>query len=268
VVPKAMCDALVRAINHYTGLEFLEQTQARDKVQSPDAPEKERKTHHVGNYFPALKHSPLVMNLLEQTASYSLVESLIGEGNVVKPHGAQLALRHPTTDLDPVATLVQQNASPIFNSFSNEEYHIDGKSKYGQRTGPINNFTLLVGIFLKDVSEPNSGNFVVYPGTHITHAQKFKEVGPQSFFQEPTMPKWFAYNPALPRPRQITGKAGDILIAHYLLGHTVAPNSSPDVRYKIYFRVQSKHLKQHQLKSMTEPWLDWPGITPLLSKQE
>lgn len=40
----------------------------------------------------------------------------------------------------------------------------------------------------------------------------------------------------LPQPRQLTPRAGDALLAHYMLGHGIAENTSPDIRYTVYFR--------------------------------
>lgn len=40
----------------------------------------------------------------------------------------------------------------------------------------------------------------------------------------------------LPQPRQLTPSAGDAVLAHYMLGHGIAENTSPDIRYTVYFR--------------------------------
>jgi len=73
----------------------------------------------------------------------------------------------------------------------------------------------------------------------------------------------------LPPPLQIRANAGDIIIAHYLLAHTIAPNCSGNIRYQVYFRVKSirdevssekKMNEGHDPESMRDAWRDWDGM--------
>ena len=74
---------------------------------------------------------------------------------------------------------------------------------------------------------------------------------------------YFKTDPKLPAPRQVCGKKGDVVICHFLLGHTVSPNYSPDIRYKTYFRVSANTLFKHKTESMVELWQDWLGMKEL-----
>jgi hypothetical protein len=41
--------------------------------------------------------------------------------------------------------------------------------------------------------------------------------------------------------QQVTGRAGDLLLAHYLLGHNMGGNTSTTTREVVYFRLRSKN---------------------------
>ena len=43
--------------------------------------------------------------------------------------------------------------------------------------------------FLKDLPAENSGNLIVYPGSHWKHASYFKRDGPLSFLDGEGMPR-------------------------------------------------------------------------------
>ena len=67
---------------------------------------------------------------------------------------------------------------------------------------------------------------------------------------------------------QVTAKAGDLVLAHYQIAHSIAPNSSPHIRYVVYFRV---HAKSHppntfHASAMTDIWQDWAGMRPLVEE--
>ena len=42
----------------------------------------------------------------------------------------------------------------------------------------------------------------------------------------------------LPDPVPVTGRAGDAVLCHYQLAHTAGPNTSPHIRYAVYFRLE------------------------------
>ncbi len=51
-----------------------------------------------------------------------------------------------------------------------------------------------------------------------------------------------------------------MVLAHYLLSHSVAPNASPNVRYAIFFRLTHVDHARQKWESMADPWLQWEGI--------
>jgi hypothetical protein len=53
------------------------------------------------------------------------------------------------------------------------------------------------------------------------------------------MPALHEKLPIVSKPLQIIAEAGDVLVAHSSLPHSVAPNISSSIRYALYFRVNS-----------------------------
>ncbi|WP_051343673.1 hypothetical protein [Alicyclobacillus herbarius] len=106
----------------------------------------------------------------------------------------------------------------------------------GVPKGTIQNFTMLVGVYLSSVRQENAGNFTVWPGTHRIFEKYFREHGAESLLDG--MPKV-----DMPKPLQLMVEPGDVVFAHYELAH--APNISPNVRYAIYFRVTHREFDRN-----------------------
>jgi hypothetical protein len=133
-------------------------------------------------------------------------------------------------------------------------WHIDGlpAEDSGVPMGDIRNFTLLVGVCLQDVTTELAGNLVVYPRSHHIMQSYFRERGfdeaKRGLTSLPALP--------LPEPVQVTCRAGDCVICHYSLCHSVAPNASPDIRYMTYFRINVRAEGQHHPEPMLNIWTD------------
>ena len=95
---------------------------------------------------------------------------------------------------------------------------------------------MLAAIFLTDESTPDRGNLWVWPGSHRGHQQLFRDrgvdvlkaVSGHAIMLDP--PAWFG-----PGEPLIAGR-GDVLLAHYLLGHNIGGNTSADTRRILYYR--------------------------------
>ncbi|KAL9654002.1 hypothetical protein ABK040_014211 [Willaertia magna] len=217
---------------------------------------------NFGNFFPALKRSPLLTDLVNLTEVYSLCESFLGESNIKSIFSGQIALRHPTTQDIPLEFLVNNNNLNQLEEWNGNIYHIDGKNDgYNSiKEGEIDNFDILVGVILKDIPSEYSGNLLAFPKTHLKHA-KFFSKGQEAldeFLEGTNMPKAFQFNPKEePFPKQICGKAGDVVFCHFLLGHSVAPNLNLDTRYQVYFRIQCKDFQKTKTESLSQLWLHW-----------
>ena len=224
VVPRAMLDAALRAINSSVG----------DGMNVD-----EMMTFRSRSYCPELQDAPVITDLLYRTPAWKLAESAIGTGRIDPPATAQIALRFPSL----------QDPPP------EPDGHLDGvhSPHNGVPKGEIRNFTMLVGIYLSDVPNPYAGNFTVWPATHRAFERYFREHGAEALLAG--MPPI-----DLPRPRQITGAAGDIILAHYQIAHTAAPNVSPHTRYAVFFRLRHVDHPSFRPEAMTDIWLEWEGL--------
>lgn len=186
-------------------------------------------------FFSQIDRSPEIMGLLFDTTLWPACEELIGEGRLKRPKSAQVALGFPTVD-----------ESVVFNG---KESHIDGFPK-GRR---IQTFTLCVCVLLSDVPGEFQGNFKVFPGTHALSADYLRRHGYRRVNQDLAGRQY-------PAVERITGKAGDAVICHYNLIHAREWNSSPNIRYAVFFRLERLDHRSRWKKALTDLWLEWDGI--------
>jgi hypothetical protein len=69
----------------------------------------------------------------------------------------------------------------------------------------------------------------------------------------------------LPAPEQFTGQAGDAALVHYQIGHGIAGNASPDIRYAIFFRLKHVDHDHYQWECMTDIWKEWEGMEEIVN---
>jgi hypothetical protein len=112
--------------------------------------------------------------------------------------------------------------------------HIDGHAP-GQ--DPPFSFTLLAGVLLTDQRSPQSGNVWVWPGSHLEHEKLFHERGTRILLETGGHPTALEPPVMLGPPTEIRGNRGDLLLAHFLLGHNKGGNTSEQVRRTIYYRL-------------------------------
>jgi len=224
-IPQKLVNAALFAINNSLGLHGM---------HPDDLP-----TLRAQSYCPELTSTPAITDLFFASPLHSLCESAFGEGNVLPITGGQIALRFPGAW--PKSIVIKP--------------HLDGLATRdnGVTPGVIANFTALVGVFLSDVSETDMGNLAVWPGTHHAYEKYLQTHGAASLL-DGTPPI------DLPSPEPIRARAGDAVICHYQLGHSVIPNLSPHVRYAIFFRISHRELNDHRVEVLTDIWRDWPGI--------
>lgn len=223
VVPRALLDDALRAINASVG----------DGMNRDEMP-----SFRTLSFCPELREQPVIRDLFAATPLRETCEELLGVGNA-RYGGGQIALRFPL---------------PL--GFPTEKarlgWHLDGVPfpNNGVAPGTLGSFTMLIGVLLSDLPHENSGNFTVWPGSHRVLETHF-----QHYETEEATEK--LYESDMGAPRQITGKAGDVVLCHYQIAHGVAPNWSPHVRYAIFFRV--KHPRHDELKpqQLRDLWLEW-----------
>jgi hypothetical protein len=208
-------------------------TERIDEVVSADPPPADTRGNHF--YFLETKGEPALLAPLTDSPAFGLAEQLAGAGNLDVPWQVQIALNIPPFQHRPgIPHIDASNPEPI--------------------DGPIRGtFTLLAGILMTDQLTENSGNLWVWPGTHLRHAAYFREHGPQRFCAYPPID--------LPEPEQVTGRAGDLLLAHYLLGHNIGGNyESEQTRRALYFRITAPDHAAHRGEFLQDPWYDYPPL--------
>lgn len=192
-----------------------------------------------------------ILNLFNLSDARSYAESLIGPGRVAAPLGAQIALRFPELGepREPLGT----------------EWHTDG-----MRQGLLHPFSLLVGVTLSDVREPNAGNLTVFPESHINLQHLLRENGMLDGYADQCVKAESVWGegtlPDLGTPVQLLASRGDIVLAHPNLAHRGGLNFSPDVRYQIYFRLKHVEYTALQPQAHENLWIDLEGLHDLVEK--
>jgi ectoine hydroxylase-related dioxygenase (phytanoyl-CoA dioxygenase family) len=112
--------------------------------------------------------------------------------------------------------------------------HIDG-----HRPGldPPASFTMLAGVFLTDQHATQTGNLWVWPGSHIGHQALFRERGPKVLSENSGHATMLEPPADFGAPVEVRGRRGDLLLAHFLLGHNKGGNTADHVRRTIYYRL-------------------------------
>lgn len=224
-VPRLLLDEALRAIYHSLG----------KRGMHPD----ELPMLRSQTYCRELTTAPVVTDLFHATPLRSLCESVLGEDAFWPVERGQIALRFPTFADPPPAP----------------QPHLDGMASpnNGVEPGSFGNFSALLGVLLSDVPQPFMGNFCVWPGSHLLYEKFFQEHGVEKFLEG--LPPV-----ALPSPQQITGRAGDVILCHYQLGHCAAANVSPHVRAAVFFRLEHRAHNEHRREVLADIWRDWPGV--------
>ncbi|MCX5662979.1 MAG: phytanoyl-CoA dioxygenase family protein [Planctomycetota bacterium] len=229
LIPPAMVRAARRAINHSLGDRGMNQS--------------ELSTLRSQTYCREVTNQPVIVDLYHRTPAIDAAESLVGKGKLRPTGSGQIALRFPT--------LADPPGKP--------HPHVDGMytPHNGMKEGTIGHFTMLVSVVLSDLPEPDMGNFTVWPGTHRLYESYFREHTPQSLLKG--MPPV-----EMPPPTQIIASAGDVVITHYQLAHSVAPHTGPDIRYAIFFRLYHVDHDQIGWRCMTDIWAEWDGMRAVI----
>jgi len=193
------------------------------------------------NYFAAATRAPALAALLTGSPAFGLAEALTGTGTLEAPRQVQVALNIPPFSHRPGMG------------------HIDGFPP--EPDGRAGTFTMLAGVLMSGQREQDAGNLWVWPGTHLTHARYFRAHGPDAFFAAGGYPPI-----RLPEPEQVTGQAGDLVLAHYLLSHNIGGNTSAAIRRAVYFRIKRSGHAARWREFLADPWLDYDTVRDRLER--
>jgi hypothetical protein len=164
---------------------------------------------------------------------------------LVAPHHLDHALDHIQVALN-VPPYAHRPGAP----------HIDGHRPHEA----IGSFTMLAAIFLSDETTPDRGNLWVWPGSHRGHQQLFRErgvdvlttVSGHAIMLDP--PVWFGPGEPLLAAR------GDLLLAHYLLGHNIGGNTSAATRRILYYRLAAHGHAERWADTFLDPFTEYPSL--------
>ena len=221
LVPAPRIAAALKAINHSVG---------------SGLPPDQVAVYRSRSFCPELQRARVILDLFHETPARTVTESLLGRIEDVR--SGQIALAFP--QMEPPA--------PAYP-------HLDGlhTPTNGVPAGEVRSFTLLVGVILSEVSAPGAGNLTVWPGSHRLYESYFRERGPRSLLEG--MPPV-----TLSDPVEVTGRPGDVVLCHYQLAHAVGANTSPAIRYAVYFRVKSRGHDGRRWECLIDVWKEWPGL--------
>jgi hypothetical protein len=136
--------------------------------------------------------------------------------------------------------------------------HIDG---HGPGMDEPHSFTMLAGVLLTDQTGEQAGNLWVWPGSHLDHARLFRERGPTLLMAAGGHASPTALT--TPRPVPVRGSRGDLLLAHYLLGHNKGGNTEPWERRTIYYRLAAAGHSARWASTFTDPWTEYEPLRAL-----
>jgi hypothetical protein len=191
-------------------------------------------------YFCSPSRLPAADAALRQSEALALAEQLVA------PHGLDHALDHIQVALN-IPPHRHRPGGP----------HLDGHRPEQERPG---SFTMLAAIFLGDESFPDSGNLWVWPGSHLVHQQMFAERGTRSLLAVSGHTLSLDGPPALADPHPILANRGDLLLAHFLLGHNIGGNITNRTRRILYFRLSCPGHQQHWEETFLNAFTEYPPI--------
>ena len=139
--------------------------------------------------------------------------------------------------------------------------HVDGISPPSD-DGTPGTFSLLAGAWLTDHSDPDHGNLWVWPGTHLRFGAYLARHGADALARLHPGP----YPPIeLGEPQQVTGPAGSVLLAHYLLGHNIGGDdrsAGAAMRQVVYYRLQAAGHRGRWREAVADPLSEFRVASP------
>lgn len=207
--------------------------QYRQELTRDDIP-----AHTQRTFVPSLRNHPEILALYAETDAAQLASDLLGATSPVTT--TQIQIRVPEADFPGVQ---QEKAM-----------HVDGVACPHLDPRELRTFSLLVGVVLSDISDPQCGALHYLPGGHLAMAHWFADEWSLGMTEQ--------VPPEIDRERgtPLLGEPGDVLLMHHLVPHSVARNLMPFPRVMAYFRVSHPDHAGRRLEALRDPWLDYPTL--------
>ena len=139
--------------------------------------------------------------------------------------------------------------------------HIDGHGYRQPDHEPTpDSFTLLAGIFLGDETTVDRGNVWVWPGSHLVHERLFRERGTDVLMANGGHVTMLDRPPPLGEPVPVLGHAGDLLLAHFLLGHNSGGNLTDRTRRMLYYRLGCPDHRSRWAATFTDAFAEFAPL--------
>lgn len=203
-----------------------------------DPPPPQTRGHHF--YFLPPAHLPAAQDALCRSEALGIAEELVRPHRLEHGQGhIQIALNIPPYDHRP--------GGP----------HLDGHRPEQDRP---QSFTMLAAIFLCDESFPDSGNLWVWPGSHLVHQRLFAERGVGALL--PVSGHTLSVDDPLqlPEPRPLLARRGDLLLAHFLLGHNIGGNLSRRTRRVLYYRLSCAGHEKRWARTFLDAFAEYEPV--------
>lgn len=220
---------------------------------------------------------PAVTDLFNASGIPEVLMKLLGCKKPPRQGAGQLALRFPGDACRP-----GRQAPPGHLNGHRKHWHIDGCPNnfikgMTDHYGKIRNFDCLIGVLLSPVRQPLSGELCCYPGSHDELSDYFRtDNNLKDVAKTGKLPTGGATDNIFKhKPEACLGEPGDVFMANYMTAHFIAPNTSTNIRYAVYFRTSGPHFREMSdfSESMLQPWRNWPlmggmGIAKTKTKKE
>jgi hypothetical protein len=181
---------------------------------------------------------------LRESGALGLAEEL------VEPHGLEHAFDHIQIALN-IPRFAHRPGGP----------HVDGHRPELASPG---SFTMLAAIYLSDESAPDSGNLWVWPGSHLVHESLFSTRGPRALLDTSGHTGLLEDPPPLVNPQPVLARRGDLLLAHFLLGHNTGGNTSSRTRRVLYYRLQCPGHPGRWDETFRHAWTEYAPVRRVL----
>lgn len=189
-------------------------------------------------FAPELGSHPDLLNLFHDSGVAALVTELLPDIQPVTT--TQIQIRVPDHKLpQPVKAM-----------------HVDGVACPHLDPNELRTFTLLAGVVLSDITNPDGGALHYVPGGHLTMADWFRTQWAIGMTDQ--VPPQVDAEHGIP----FLGKPGDVLLMHHLVPHAVGRNTTPDPRVMAYFRISHASHHHQRLEALRDPWLEFPALRP------